>query len=212
MTSETPAPAPSGTPRELSPGLRMAVDFGPLLVFFAANSLASGPKLMKVLAATTAFMIAVAAAMIVSRVKAGRISPMLWISGGLVLFFGGLTLWFRDDTFIKMKPTIVYLMFAVILGYGLASGRPLLRMLLEASYPGLNDAGWRKLTVNWTGFFLLMAALNEAVWRTQSWDFWVAFKLWGAVPLTMVFAIANIPMLLRHGLQDARKTPLPPEQ
>lgn len=199
-------------PRELSPGLRMAIDFGPLAVFFLTNSLAPEPKILKVLMATTAFMVATGIAMLVSRIKAGRISPMLWITGILVLFFGGLTLWFRDDTFIKMKPTIVYAMFAVILAYGLITGRPLLRMLLESAYPGLNDTGWRKLTINWVGFFLFMAALNEAVWRTQSWDFWVGFKLWGAVPLTMAFALLNIPMLLRHGLSDGKDAPIPPEQ
>lgn len=196
---------------ELSPGLRMAVDFGPLAVFFLVNTLADGPKLAKVLMATTAFMVATAVAMIVSRVKAGRISPMLWISGALVLFFGGLTLWFRDDTFIKMKPTIVYLMFSAILGFGLATGRPLLKLLLESAYPGLTELGWRKLTINWTLFFLFMAALNETVWRTQSWDFWVGFKLWGAVPLTLLFAILNIPMLLKHGLSEKKDAPLPPE-
>jgi intracellular septation protein len=196
--------------RELSPGLRMAIDFGPLLTFFLVNTLADGPKLIKVMMATTAFMVATAAAMIVSRVKAGRISPMLWISGALVLFFGGLTLWFRDDTFIKMKPTIVYLMFAVILAFGLATGRPLLRSLLESAYPGLNEAGWRKLTVNWTVFFLFMATLNEAVWRTQSWDFWVGFKFWGAIPLTLLFAMINIPMLMKHGLSEKKDAPLPP--
>jgi intracellular septation protein len=202
----------SAETKELSPGLRMAIDFGPLAVFFLTNMLAPEPKILKVLMATTAFMAATGVAMLVSRIKAGRISPMLWISGVLVLFFGGLTLWFRDDTFIKMKPTIVYTMFAVILGYGLVSGKPLLRMLLESAYPGLNETGWRKLTVNWVGFFLFMAALNETVWRTQSWDFWVGFKLWGAVPLTMIFAILNIPMLLRHGLSDGKDAPIPPEQ
>ena len=196
--------------RELSPGLRMAVDFGPLATFFLVNTLADGPKLMKVMMATTAFMAATAIAMIISRVKAGRISPMLWISGALVLFFGGLTLWFRDDTFIKMKPTIVYTMFAVILGFGLVTGRPLLKLLLETAYPGLNETGWRKLTVNWVGFFIFMALLNEAVWRTQSWDFWVGFKLWAVVPLTLVFALVNIPMLMKHGLSDGKDAPLPP--
>lgn len=196
--------------RELSPGLRMAVDFGPLATFFLVNTLADGPKLMKVMMATTAFMVATAIAMIVSRVKAGRISPMLWISGALVLFFGGLTLWFRDDTFIKMKPTIVYLMFAVILGFGLATGRPLLKLLLETAYPGLNETGWRKLTINWTVFFVFMALLNEAVWRTQTWDFWVGFKFWGAIPLTLLFAMVNIPMLMKHGMSDKKGAPLPP--
>ncbi|MFD1611266.1 septation protein A [Sphingomonas tabacisoli] len=198
-------------PRELSPGLRMAIDFGPLATFFIVNALAHGPKLVKVVMATTAFMIATVIAMILSRVKAGRISPMLWISGALVLFFGSLTIWFRDDTFIKVKPTIVYAMFAVILAYGLATGKPLLKMLLETAYPGLNETGWRKLTINWVGFFTFMALLNEAVWRTQTWDFWVGFKLWGAVPLTLLFAVANIPMLMKHGLQDGKEAPLPPE-
>lgn len=198
-------------PRELSPGLRMAVDFGPLAIFFIVNSLADGPKLIKVMMATSAFMVAIAISMVVSRVKAGRISPMLWISGGLVFVFGGLTLWFRDETFIKMKPTIVYAMFAIILAYGAATGKPLLKLLLETAYPGLNETGWRKLTINWIGFFTFMALLNEAVWRTQSWDFWVGFKLWGAVPLTLLFAIINIPMLMKHGLSDGKEAPLPPE-
>lgn len=196
--------------RELSPGLRMAVDFGPLATFFLVNTLADGPKLLKVMMATTAFMVATAIAMIVSRVKAGRISPMLWISGALVLFFGGLTLWFRDDTFIKMKPTIVYMMFAIILGFGLATGRPLLKLLLESAYPGLDETGWRKLTINWTLFFVFMAFLNEAVWRTQTWDFWVGFKFWGAIPLTLLFAMINIPMLMKHGLSEKKDVPLPP--
>ncbi|GAO38004.1 putative intracellular septation protein A [Sphingomonas changbaiensis NBRC 104936] len=198
-------------PRELSPGLRMAIDFGPLAVFFIVNAMTGGPKLAKVIMATAAFMVATIAAMIASRVKAGRISPMLWITGALVVFFGGLTIVFRDDTFIKVKPTIVYTMFAVILGYGLATGKPLLKALLETAYPGLDDSGWRKLTINWTVFFIGMALLNEAVWRTQSWDFWVGFKLWGAVPLTLVFAIANIPMLMKHGLNTEKEAPLPPE-
>jgi len=198
---------------KMSPGTRMAVDFGPLAVFFIANTFAPDPKILKVLVATTAFMIATGIAMVVSRMIAGRISPMLWISGALVLFFGGLTLWFRDETFIKMKPTVVYAMFAVVLSYGLATGRPLLKMLLETAYPGLTARGWHKLTVNWIGFFIGMAVLNEIVWRTTSWDFWVGFKLWGAIPLTLLFAFANIPMLLKHGLSATgeKAPPLPPE-
>jgi intracellular septation protein len=209
----TTAPA-----REASPGLRMALDYGPLAVFFAANLLAGKlhlpnmvDSLARVLIATAAFMVATFVAILVSHIKTGRISPMLWITGGLVLVFGGLTLWFRDDTFIKVKPTIVYAMFSAILGFGLATGRPLLQSLLEGAYPGLSAEGWRKLTVNWTGFFAFMAVLNEVVWRNSSWDFWVGFKLWGAVPLTLLFAMANVPMLLRHGLTAEKETPVPPE-
>ncbi|MCG7347375.1 septation protein A [Sphingomonas sp. ACRSK] len=209
----TTAPA-----KEATPGLRMALDYGPLAVFFAANLLAGKlhlpnmvDSLARVLIATAAFMVATFVAILVSHIKTGRISPMLWITGGLVLVFGGLTLWFRDDTFIKVKPTIVYAMFSAILGFGLATGRPLLQSLLEGAYPGLSAEGWRKLTINWTGFFAAMAVLNELVWRNTSWDFWVGFKLWGAVPLTLLFAIANVPMLLRHGLTTEKEAPVPPE-
>lgn len=180
--------------------MRLLVDFGPIGVFFVANALAGGSKVQQVMTATAAFMAATAVAMLVSRVKLGRISPMLWLSGLLVLVFGGLTLVFQNDTFIKVKPTIVYLMFAAILGFGIATGRPTLKLLLETAYPGLSERGWRRLSINWAWFFVAMAALNEIVWRTAGWDFWVGFKLWGVMPLTLLFAALNIPMLLRHGL------------
>ena len=202
--------------KEVGPLFRMALDFGPILVFFGVNTLAPGPKILRVLLATAAFMVATAVAMLTSRLKAGRISPMLWLSGLLVFVFGGLTLYFRNDVFIKMKPTLVYLMFASILGFGLATGRPLLKSLLESAYPGLDEAGWRKLTVNWTGFFVAMAVANELVWRNASWDFWVGFKLWGVLPATLLFALANVPMLLRHGLNvdkpEAEAAAAPPPQ
>lgn len=206
-----------------SPGLRMAVDYAPLIVFFLVNFLAPAAPMMRlvgslsgfldgmdrvgalviarVICATAAFIVATVAAMIVSRVKLGTISPMLWISGGLVVVFGGLTLWFHDPRFIQMKPTIVYATFACVLAFGLFTGRPLLEGLLGSAYPGLTAVGWRKLTRNWTGFFIGMACLNEVVWRNTNWDFWVGFKLWGAIPLTLGFALANIPMLMRHGLE-----------
>ncbi|WP_447724382.1 septation protein A [Sphingomonas koreensis] len=204
--SAKPAPAP---------GLRMLIDFGPLAVFFAVNSLMGGPQLARMMAATAAFMIAIFIAIGISLWKTKHVSPMLWISGALVLVFGGLTLWFHDETFIKVKPTIVYSMFAAVLAYGLITRKPLLQMLLESAYPGLTAKGWRLLTINWTVFFVAMAILNEAVWRTQTWDFWVGFKLWGVVPLTLIFAMGNIPMLLRHGLTTDREIvdkALPPEQ
>ncbi len=208
--------------RAPSPGLRMGVEYGPLLVFFAVNFLfpatlamrlvgastgflsdldrAGALVIAKVIVATTAFVIATVAAMIVSKTRLGHISPMLWISGGFVVVFGGLTVYFHDPRFIQMKPSFVYGMFAAVLGFGLLTGRPLLQGLLGTAYPGLTADGWRKLTRNWALFFLFMAALNETVWRTTNWDFWVGFKLWGAIPLTLLFAFANIPMLLRHGL------------
>jgi len=195
----------------VSAGLRLAIDIAPLAVFFVVNFISSGPQIARLLAATAAFMVASSIAMIVSRWKTGRISPMLWMTGTLVLVFGGATLYFHNETFIKIKPTFVYASFSAILAFGLATGRPLLQSLLESAYPGLTEQGWRKLTINWTIFFACMAVLNEAVWRNTTTDFWVAFKLWGAIPLTMIFAIANVPMLMKHGLNTGQEPPIPPE-
>lgn len=197
----------------LSPMARMAIDYGPLVTFFLVNSFAPGPKLTRIFAATAAFMVAIALAMGLSWWKARHISPMLWISGALVLVFGGLTLYFHDETFIQIKPTIVYSLFAVVLGYGLISRKPLLEALLGQAYPGLSAKGWRLLTINWTGFFVAMALLNEVMRRLLDWDQWVTFKTWAVIPLTLIFAMINIPLLLRHGLQldKPEDAPVPPE-
>jgi intracellular septation protein len=201
--------------KEMPPLLRLGVDIGPLVIFFAVFLLAPySLDLQKLLAATAAFMLAMAAAMAVSWWKTRHISPMLWISGVLVLVMGSLTLYFHNEAFIKMKPTFVYLLFAVVLAYGLASKKPLLAQLLGTAYPGLSERGWRLLTINWMIFFLAMAVLNEVVWRTMSTTFWTSYKLFGAIPLTLVFALINIPMLMRHGLQidePEKDVPIPPE-
>lgn len=206
MASQTP-------PKTPDPALRMAIDFGPLIVFFAVNFLVGGEQISRVVAATVAFMTATAIAMALSQWKTGHISPMLWLSGVLVLVFGGLTIYFHDETFIKIKPTIIYLMFASVLIFGLVTGRPLLQYVLESAYPGLSPKGWRQLTINWAAFFAFQAALNEAVWRNTSWDFWVAYKLWGVIPMTLIFAVANLPMLMKNGMQVSGDTPppIPPE-
>lgn len=207
-----PGTAPGPALGKNTPLLRMAVDYGPLIVFFAINFLAPGLPIVRVITATVAFMIATVVALLVSHVRLGSISPMLWITAVLVIVFGGLTVYFHDERFIKMKPTFVYALFAGILGFGLATGRPLLQALLETAYPGLNERGWRKLTINWTIFFVFMAALNEGVWRNTTTDFWVSFKLWGAIPLTFLFALANVPMLMRNGLTIAAEPALPPPE
>ena len=216
-------------PKDANPGLRMAVDYAPLVVFFLVNFLAPAEPMMRLVAqfsgflsgmerlgaiviarvicATGAFILATIVAMIVSRVKLGHVSPMLWISGVLVVVFGGLTIYFHDPRFIQMKPTIVYAAFAAVLLFGLVTGRPLLQGLLGTAYPGLTAEGWRKLTRNWMLFFLALAVLNEVVWRSTNWNFWVGFKLWGAIPLTLGFALANMPMLLRHGFQAGGDLP-----
>jgi len=191
-------------------GAKLLIDLGPLLVFFLVNFLAPVPALMKIFVATGAFMVAIVAAMLFSAIRYHRISPLLWFSGVMVVILGGLTIWLHDRTFIQMKPTAYYALVAGLLGFGLATGRPLLQQVLGSTYPGLDQEGWRKLTRNWAIFFAFMAVLNEGVWRTTSWDFWIGFKLWGALPLTFLFAAANIPMLLRHGLMKEDAIPAEP--
>ena len=189
---------------------KLIIDLGPLLVFFLVNFLAPVPAVMKIFVATGAFMVAIVAAMIFSALKYRRISPLLWFSGVMVILLGGLTIVLHQAWIIKMKPTLYYTLVAGILGFGLATRRPLLQQVLGNTYPGLNDAGWRKLTRNWALFFAFLAVLNELVWRNVSTDAWLAFKLWFVAPATLLFAAANIPMLLRHGLMKEDAAPAEP--
>ena len=195
---------------EAGAATRLLLDLGPLIVFFVAYWLTG----KQIILATGIFMAATAAAMLYSRIKTGRISPMLWFSGVMVLGFGSLTIWLHDATFIKIKPTIYYLMVSAILFFGLWTGRPTLKVVLGSAYPGLSERGWALMSRNWAVFFLVMAAANEAVWRSTSTDFWLGYKLWGALPATLLFAAANIPMLMKHGMGDAApdETPVPPSQ
>lgn len=185
---------------------KLLIDIGPLLVFFLVNFLAPVPAVMRIFVATGAFVLAMVIAMIFSALRYGKISPMLWFSGLMVVVLGGLTIWLHNETFIKVKPTIYYSFTAGILSFGLFTRKPLLKTVLEASFPGLDDAGWTKLTRNWAIFFVALAILNEIVWRNSSTDFWVGFKLWGVIPATMLFTFANLPMMMRHGmnLKDAQ--------
>ena len=191
-------------------GTKLLIDLGPLLIFFLVNFFAPVPSALKIFVATGAFMVAMVVAMIFSALRYRHISPLLWFSGVMVVVMGGLTIWLHNESFIKLKPTIYYALVAALLGFGLATDRPLLQRVLGSTYPGLSEEGWRKLTRNWALFFAFMAALNEAVWRNSSTDFWVGFKLWGALPLTFLFAAANIPMLLRHGLMKEDALPTEP--
>jgi intracellular septation protein len=193
LNSKAPAP------KWLSPML----DFGPLLLFFGANWLGSsktdptrGP-----LIGTAVFMVAIIIALIVSKVKLGKISPMMWVSAILVTGFGALTLWFRDPSFIQLKPTLIYLLFAAILFGGLLRGKALLKYLLEYAFDGVNDAGWKNLSRNWALFFVLMAALNEVLRYYFAFDTWLAIKTWGVTILFFIFNMTQIPMLMRNGLK-----------
>lgn len=186
--------------RTLHPFARLGLDLGPLVIFFFANAL------WGIFAATAVFM----AAMIVS-VTAGflierRLSPMPLITAALVLVFGGLTLWLNNDTFIKIKPTILYVIFAAVLLGGLAMGRLFIKALLSATFR-LPDHAWRVLTWRWAIYFVLIAVANEIVWRNATTDQWVAFKVWGIFPLTLLFAFAQTPFLLRNQIEEPPASP-----
>jgi intracellular septation protein len=178
---------------QLNPWLKLALDLGPLLLFFFVNGRAG------LYAATAAFMIAVVIAMGMSWALTRHIPVMAIVSAVVVIVFGGLTLFLQDETFIKLKPTIIYVLFGGLLLGGLAFGRSLLAMVLDSVFE-LDAQGWRKLTWRWALFFLALAVLNEAVWRTQSTDFWVSFKVFAILPLTFLFAALQFPLMRRHAL------------
>ena len=180
--------------------LKPVVDYVPLAVFFAAYLFA--PKTddsTSLLTATAALMIATVIALIISLIVARRIPMMPLITAIIVGVFGGLTLWLKDDTFIKMKPTIVEALFSLILFGGLLFKKPLLKPLMSSAWP-MDDVGWHKLTLRFAWFFASMAVLNEIVWRTQSTDFWVSFKVFGLMILTLLFAVAQARLMQRHAL------------
>lgn len=181
--------------QRLSPGLKLVLELGPLLLFFVAYSA------LGVLPATGVLMVAVVAALLVTRSLTGRWPVMPLVTAAMVLVFGALTLAFHDSTFIKIKATIVYCLFGTALLGGLAFGRPLLPVVLDTMLK-LTETGWRQLTLRWGLFFFALAALNEIVWRTQSEAFWVKFKVFGFLPLTMAFALAQTPLILRQEMKD----------
>ena len=182
----------------------MLLDYGPLLVFFLAYKLA-GSGLQGSLVATLAFMVAVIISIAVGLLVVKRVSPMVWISTVLILGFGAITLYLRDPKFIQMKPTVIYIGFAALLGGGLLRGKPLLKWLFGPVFPGLTQQGWMKLSRNWALFFLALAIANEIMRASLDFDTWLTLKVWGVTAVSLIFAIANMPMLLRHGLDPESK-------
>jgi intracellular septation protein len=176
--------------------IKLAVEFGPLLVFFIANSHYG------IYTGTGAFMVATVIALAISQTFLGRIAIMPLITGIFVLVFGGLTLWLQDDHFIKMKPTIVNALFATILFGGLATGRLFLKIVF-GDVMRLSEEGWRILTLRWALFFVFLAILNEVMWRGFSTDTWVAFKVFGIMPITFVFALAQIGVLKKYEISTS---------
>jgi intracellular septation protein len=183
------------------PGWSLAIDYGPLLVFFL------GFRVGGIFVATGSFMVAILAAIIISRWRLSRVSPMLWLSAVLVLGFGGLTLWLHDPLLIRYKATAVYVLLSGLLFIGLARGKPLLKYVLEAGYDGLTDRGWMILSRNWAFFFAALAVANQVlIYLRVSDSTYVNVKVWGFVAVTFVFALANIPVLTKHGFGDEKPT------
>ena len=184
--------------------MRLVVDFGPLVVFFATYKLTGG-GLHGTLVATEAFMAAVVIAICAALAVFRKVTPMLLLSTILILTFGSITLYLRDPRFIQMKPTLYYAVLATLLFVGLLRGKPLLRWLFGPIFPGLDEAGWLKLSRNWALFFVALGAANEVMRATLSFDTWLTAKVWGVPIVSLLFAGANIPMLLRHGLDAESK-------
>ena len=192
MTPATPSTA--GKP-QLNPALKLVLDLGPLLVFFAANSRAG------IFVATAAFMAAILIALAVTYALTRHLPVMPLVTAIVVVVFGTLTLVLHDELFIKVKPTIIYVLFGGVLLGGLAFGKSLLGVVFDSVFH-LTEEGWRRLTLRWALFFLALAILNEIVWRTQTTNVWVDFKVFGVVPLTFLFAALHYPLLNKHAAPE----------
>jgi intracellular septation protein len=177
--------------KRIHPLLKLVLEMGPLVLFFLANQRAG------IFFATGLFVAATLTSLAICYMLVGKLPTMPLVSGVVIVVFGGLTLALQDELFIKLKPTIVNTLFGVILLGGLYFQKPLLALVLDSMFH-LDDEGWSKLTLRWALFFCVLAALNEIVWRTQTTDFWVSFKVFGIMPLTVAFALAQTPLILRH--------------
>ncbi len=187
--------------------LNVAVDYGPLLIFFIVYKYFSpeesgdtSGEIFAVIRGTGAFIAAAIVALAVSKWRLGKVSPMLVLSTAMIVGFGALTIYFQDEAFIQWKPTLVYELFSVALFIGYARGTALLKILLDAAFEGLDDEGWLKLSRNWAIFFQFLAVLNLALTYTVSFETWLGMKLWLFLPLTFLFTFTQVPMLMRHGL------------
>ena len=196
LRAQTTGMSETATPRpHLNPWLKLALEIGPLVVFFFMNNRAG------LFEATAWFMGAMALSLAVMWLLVRRLPIMPLVSGVMVLVFGGLTLVLHDELFIKLKPTIVNVLFGTTLLTALAMGKLLLPIVLDGVFR-VDDEGWRKLTLRWGLFFFFLALMNEVTWRFFSTDFWVAFKVWGVMPITLLFSFSQIPLLTRHALPD----------
>lgn len=188
-------PASDAKTRKDNPLVKLALELGPLVLFFFANAKAG------IFTATALFMVAVVISLGLSRILLKEWPVMPLISAVVVLIFGGMTLYWENEIFIKLKPTIVNTLFGIALLIGLAFGKPLLSIVMGSVFR-LTDEGWKKLTFRWALFFFVLATLNEIVWRTQTSDVWVNFKVFGIMPLTIIFALSQASLISRYEQKD----------
>ncbi len=190
---------PPARPKALNPIVKLLLELGPLALFFAVYSR------LDIFAATGVLMAGVLVTLGVSYAVLRRIPIMPLVTAAIVLIFGSLTLFFHNETLIKIKPTVLYLLFGMALFVGLAIRKPLLKVLFDGALH-VTEEGWRILTWRWAFFFLALAVLNEIVWRTQTTDLWVKFKTFGFMPLTLLFALAQAPLIMRTEAKEEETT------
>ena len=182
--------------KPIDPVVKLALEFAPLVIFFLANGR------FGIFAATGVFMVAIFVALGISYALSRTLPIMAVVSAAVVLVFGSLTLFLHDDTFIKIKPTIIYVLFGAVLLGGLSFGKSFLGVVFDSLFH-LTEEGWRKLTLRWALFFFALAVLNEIVWRNTSTDVWVNFKVFGVVPLTLIFGALQYPLLRKYAVEPA---------
>jgi intracellular septation protein len=212
MTTESDT-TPSAADKQ-NPMLKLGLELGPLMIFFFANL--RGPWLVEtfpalaalggpLFVATALFMAATIISLVISKIVLRHLPIMPFVSGIVVLVFGSLSIYLQDETFIKMKPTIINALFGFTLLGGLLFGKSLLGYVFNAAFQ-LDAEGWRKLTARWGVFFLFLAVLNEIVWRNFTDDTWVAFKVWGTMPITILFTLAQMPLIMKHTVAPEGET------
>ena len=179
------------------PVIKFLADFGPLLIFFTIYFKNDNNLKM----AIPPFIVATLLALTVIYFLERKIPMVPLVSGILITFFGGLTLYFDNKIFFYMKPTIINILFAAVLFFGrYFTEKPLLKVFFQNAF-SLEDEGWKKLNYRWISFFLFVAMLNEIVWRTQSEVFWVNFKVWGLLPISFLFAASQVPLINKYKLK-----------
>ncbi len=211
ITPEETAPKAKESQVKGGAWVKLLLELGPLMIFFLAYNRGEAignwlgyPDMLPIVAATVVFVPTMVVSVLASFWITREVAVMPLVSLVLVVVFGGLTIWLNDATFIKMKPTILNLIFAAVLLTGLYFGKMFLKLIFQEGW-SITDRGWYLLTVRWSIFFICMAVLNEIIWRNFSEEFWVNFKVWGNLPITMIFAVFQMRLVFQHPLPEAEE-------